>query len=578
MDPMSSDRTLENKSRKRKYKKSQLSALLLKILASRGLEEEKEIEKFLDPLLKEDLHDPLLLPNMMPALDKVNKAIKDKREIIVFGDYDTDGIISSFLITSFLKHLHVDVHTYIPNRFEEGYDISLDFVREKVVKNNYGLLICVDCGTNSHEVRDYFLNQDTGIDVIICDHHQPAHDQTDSDRYIIINPWLKNSQYPFKNLSGAAVTFKFINGILKKMDKELKKLFKKDYLKKLIDLVAITIISDVMPLIDENRVIVHKGLKILAQTENEGIRELLDSNKRANKEISVNDISFIISPRLNASGRLENAKTSLDLLFCRKVETKDIAKKIEILNTERQRIQAEIIHEILCENDFENILKEKKIFIGKSKNWAEGVIGIAASSISKKFNIPVILFHEQEDKLKGSGRSGKSFDLYEKLNQMKSLFIKFGGHKMACGISIKEENYITFKEKMEIEAASCFKEMKLDNRVSYDLEIGFDDISDDFLKEYELLEPFGEGNPEPIFLTQNIEIVEKQYLKEEKHLKLKLKNKDKIFDGIFFNISEDIKSLLEDTEPKENYQVLYCIRKNTYRQNQYIQLVLYDLF
>ncbi len=577
MDPMSSERIPEKKSRKRKYKRSQLSGLLLKILASRGLEEDKEIEKFLDPLL-DDLHDPLLLPNIIPAFDKVEKAVKEKRKIIVFGDYDTDGIISSFLITSFLKHLHADVNTYIPNRFDEGYDISLDFVKENVVKNNYGLLICVDCGTNSHEVRDYFLNHDTGIDVIVCDHHQPAHNQTESDRYIIINPWLKNSQYPFKNLSGAAVTFKFINGILKKMDSDLKKLFKKNYLTKFIDLVAITTISDVMPLIDENRFIVNKGLKILAQTENEGIKALLESNKGAGKEISVNDVSFIISPRLNASGRLENAKTSLDLLFCKKEETKEKARKIERLNAKRQRIQSDIIDEILSENDFERILKEKKIFISKSKNWNEGVIGIAASSISKKFNIPVILFHEQEDKLKGSGRSGKSFDLYETLNQMNSLFIKFGGHKMACGISIKEENYILFKEKMESEAASCLKEMKTDNRIAHDLEIGFDDISVDFLKEYELLEPFGEGNLEPIFLTQNVSISEKKYLKEEKHLKLRLKNNNEIFESIFFNIGEEVKSLLADKEPKDNYQVLYCIRKNTYRANQYIQLVLYDLF
>lgn len=401
MDDISSERTVESKSRQRIYRKSGLPTLLLRILALRGLEKDTDIEKFLDPSL-DDLHDPFLLPNISLAADKVCKALKTKKKILVFGDYDTDGIISSFLMSGFLGHLGADVKTYIPNRFDEGYDISIDFVKKEIIKKEYGMLICVDCGTNSHQVRDFFLNNETKTDVIICDHHKPSLDYIPTDRYIIINPWLKDSDYPFKDLSGAAVTFKFINAVLKSMRAEQKKIFRKDYLTKLMDLVAITIISDVMPLIDENRVIVSKGLKILKDTQNEGIREILKNNTDGKRALNVFDIAFILSPRLNASGRLENAKTSLDLLNCKTDQTKIIAQKIERLNKKRQKIQSEIIEEIVCENDFGAIAKDKKIFIERSSQWHEGVLGIVASNLSKKYNIPVILFKQEKDTLKGS--------------------------------------------------------------------------------------------------------------------------------------------------------------------------------
>ena len=314
------------------------SSVLLQLLANRKIKTEEEINSFLNPSIKV-LKSPALLPNIDIAVRRLKKAIKAKESVLIFGDYDTDGIISSALMFNFLKKAGLDPDIYIPDRFDEGYDISLDFIKNKVlesdndyvnesskkvhhIRSKYSLIICVDCGTNSNQVKDYILSGKSAIDIIVCDHHEPSgHEDFKSgsasaleNQYIIINPKLPDSKYPFKNLSGAGVTFKFIFAAFKGLDADMKSRFGKNYIGSLLDLVAISTIADLMPLVDENRAIVCIGLKMLNKTQNIGLKKLLEKFLNGKKDITTHDIGFIIAPRLNAAGRIKNAMDSVEIL------------------------------------------------------------------------------------------------------------------------------------------------------------------------------------------------------------------------------------------------------------------------
>jgi len=371
-------------------KNSFFSPFLLEILAGRDITDEEEIASFIKPSLK-NLLDPMKLPGINKGINRITKSIKENEHIIIFGDYDTDGIISAYLIFKFLKDLGMDVEVYIPDRFKEGYDLSADFLKKVSLEGNFSLVIAVDCGTNSTEARDFVRANNSCPGVIVCDHHNQSVDFDDlGGRYIVINPKLKNSRYKFKNLSGAAVTFKFINAVLKKLDISSKKNFRKDYLTRLLDLVSISTIADIMPLIGENRIIVKKGLDILQETKNPGLKKIIEVALGEKEYVDEHDIGFIIAPRLNAAGRMKNARTSLDLLIKNGDVLDGLANELNSFNVKRQKIQRDILDEILEKNDFNEIVSSKKIFIDKSENWNEGVLGIVASSIVKEFNIPAI--------------------------------------------------------------------------------------------------------------------------------------------------------------------------------------------
>ncbi|MCL4415870.1 MAG: DHH family phosphoesterase [Actinobacteria bacterium] len=313
------------------------SPVLLHLLANRNIKTEEEINSFLNPSIK-TLKSPALLPNIDKAVRRLKKAIKTKESVLIFGDYDTDGIVSSALMFNFLKKAGLDSDIYIPDRFDEGYDINMDFIRNRVFENGsdyidessnkkfnsrYPLIICVDCGTNSSEVKDFVLSdKGSGFDIIVCDHHEPnKHGDFKSEpaselknQYIIINPKLPDSKYPFRNLSGAGVTFKFIFAVLKGLDAGIKSKFDKNYIGSMLDLVAISTIADLMPLVDENRAIVCIGLKMLKKTVNYGLKKLIEKFLNDKKDITTYDIGFIIAPRLNAAGRIKNAMDSVEIL------------------------------------------------------------------------------------------------------------------------------------------------------------------------------------------------------------------------------------------------------------------------
>ena len=550
------------------------SPALINILAGRNIITEEEIISFLNPTLKQ-LHDFRMLPGISTGTGRMKKAIYEKEDILIFGDYDADGIISSSLIYNFLKKLDLNAEVYIPDRFNEGYDLRLDFYKKISASGKYSLMICVDCGTNSAEVQK-FIQDSPGPDVIVCDHHNQSVDfDLKQENYIIINPRLKGSVYPFEHLSGAGVTFKFIISILSELDEDYKKKFKKDYLTNLLDLVAISTIADIMPLVDENRVMVKKGLKMLNKTVNPGLKKMINAVIKDKKNISEYDIGFIIAPRLNAAGRIKNAESSFNLLSKEGDILDKIINDLNSFNEERQNIQKVILNEIIKNNDFNKIVREKKIFIDKSKNWNEGVLGIVASDIVKRFNIPAILFKEIEGKLKGSGRSTDKFDLYGNLVSLGDLFENFGGHRHACGISMNVLNFKTFYKKMLEIADKNIKDRDTQKKFSYDLELNFRDINKKILNEINLLEPFGAGNPEPSFTTGNCTIIDFYYLMEERHVKLKLKQSGRVFDAIMFKIDKRVK---EKVITGNKINILYKIEENIWGDFKTIQLVILDLF
>jgi single-stranded-DNA-specific exonuclease len=550
------------------------SHFLIKILAGRNISSEEEIISFLNPTLK-DLHDCMLLPGIEQGIKRVKEAIRKKENILIFGDYDADGIISSSIMYKFFKDLGLDAEVYIPDRFNEGYDLNLDFFKKIFTEDKYSLMICVDCGTNSLEVQK-FIGCNKGLDVIVCDHHIQSVDfDTKQENYIIINPRIKGSTYPFQHLSGAGVTFKFITGILRELEDTRKKEFGKDYLTTLLDLVAISTIADLMPLVDENRIIVRKGLELLKRTINPGLKKMISSAVKDKKCIDEYDIGFILAPRLNAAGRIKNARSSFDLLTGEGEVLDGLLNDLNSYNEERQNIQRKIFTEIIGSYDFDKIIKEKRIFIDKSKDWNEGVLGIVASDIVKKFNIPAILFKESEGKLKGSGRSTDKFDLYGNLVSCCGLFDNFGGHRTACGISMDTSSFEIFHKNMVEIAQKYISIGDIEKKFFYDLELDFTDINEKFLEEVYLLKPYGIGNPQPGFVTGDCEIASFYYLMEETHVRLKLKQAGMILDAIIFKIDKKNK---EKVKTGKKINILYKIEENIWDDLKTIQLVIHDLF
>ena len=562
------------KSDRKIFKKICCSPLLLELLAKRNIVAGQEIISFLNPSIN-DFHDVMKMPGIKEGIKRLKEAIEKKENILIYGDYDADGVISASIMYKFLKELELEAEVYIPDRFNEGYDLSIEFIKRISAEGRYSLIISVDCGTNSESVQK-FIKGNKAPDIIVCDHHnQSVELDTNRQDYIIINPKLKNSKYPFKDLSGAAVTFKFITGILRKLEDRYRNKFKKDYLTNLLDLVAISTIADIMPLINENRIIVKRGLAVLNKTINPGLKKMISTIIKDKEYIDEYDVGFIIAPRLNAAGRIKNARESFDLLVKEGDILTKIADELNFFNMERQKIQKNIFNEIIENNDFSKIVPEKKIFIDKSKNWSEGVLGVVASDIVKKYNIPVILFKESEGKLKGSGRSIDKFDLYGNLVLCSNLFDRFGGHRLACGINMDLSNYGTFYSNFMKIVDKSLKKDDIEKKNVFDIEIDFKDINKDILYEINLLRPFGYGNPKPCFVTRDCVLVDFFYLSEEKHIRLKLKQAGTTVDAIIFGVDEKIKKKMIKNN---KVNILYKIEENKWANLSTIQLIISDLF
>ena len=535
-----------------------ISTLLAKILVNRGIIDSKQIKVFLEPQ-RHDFHNPFDMLDMGMAVNRIIEAINNKEKTIIYGDYDVDGITSITVLKKFLNERGLDVDYYIPNRLEEGYGLNKEAI-EEIAKKGYKLMITVDCGISG--VEEVELANSLGIETIITDHHE----QLDvlPNAYAIINPKRRDNTYPFRGLAGVGVVFKVIQAISMKLN-----LDEKEYLKYL-DIVCIGTISDIVPLVDENRVIAKLGLMLVKCTKNVGLKELIQES--GYKTIDSGMVSFGIAPRINACGRMGKQEEALELFLTDNPEkAKTITKRLNEYNTQRQETEKQIFEQAISELEKEN-LEEKSSIVLAGENWHHGVIGIVASRITEKFFKPTILICIEDDIGKGSGRSVPGFDLHEALAQSLKYLEKYGGHEMAVGLSLKKENIQEFKNHFEEYAKS--KGVKdIVPIINVDSEITKKDINKATVEQIKLLEPFGEQNKQPLLIYKNLKIASIRALSEGKHLKLMLKDENEIINAIGFNLGE----LSEEYLIGDKVDVVGTLEINAYNGQEQIQINLKDI-
>ena len=538
-------------------KEYKLNSILSTILINKGITKKEDLEIFMNPTRK-NFHNPFSMPDMEIAVERILKAIHEKENILIYGDYDADGITSTTVLKEFLEERGVNVSTYIPNRLDEGYGLNKEAIK-KIYDDGKRLIITVDCGISAIEEID-FANS-LGIETIITDHHEPA--EILPNALAIVDAKRKDNNYPFNQLAGVGVVFKVIQAISIKLNLE-----EKEYLKYL-DIVCIGTISDIVPLIDENRVIAKLGLKLVAQTKNLGLRALIDTI--GFKEIDSNFISFGVAPRINACGRMGNEQVALNLFLSKNYnEAKILAKQLNEYNIERQTIEKKIFDEVI--EQIEKNQKEKRCIVVGSKGWHHGIIGIVASKVTEMYFKPSILICFENEEGKGSGRSIPGFDLYEALTECKSYLKKYGGHSMAVGVTIDKLNFENFKKSMEEYAEKC----KIDEIIPIvyiDSEIFLKDVNIENVKSLKVLEPYGEANKMPQFLFKNLKINSIRSLSDGKHLKLTLKDDNCMIDAIGFNMGNlSEKYLLDD-----KVDVVGNLDINSYNGMENIQIILKDI-
>ena len=501
--------------------KFEISELLSAVLVNRNIIEDEDVKLFLNPT-RNDFHDPYLMPDMKQAVDRIIKAIENNEKTIIYGDYDVDGITSITVLTRFLKERGLDVSSYIPNRLDEGYGLNKDAIKN-IADEGYKLIITVDCGISGTEEVDYAYS--LGMEVIVTDHHEPLEELPKA--LAVIDCKRKDSKYPFNSLAGVGVAFKLAQAIGIRLNLE-----EKEYLK-FLDIVCIGTISDIVPLIDENRVIAKLGLKLVEQTRSPGVKALL--NAAAYKEVNSNTVSFGIAPRINACGRMGHERDALDLFLTENiVEANRITEKLNEYNKKRQEIEKRMFEEAVQKIETENI-KEKNAIVLGGEDWHHGVIGIVASKITELYYKPSILICFEGDEGKGSGRSISGFDLHAALCSSSNYLEKYGGHEMAVGLSLKKEMFEEFKANFEKLAEEAHTE-EFVPVIKIDKEINLKDITIDNVKGLNLLEPFGESNKTPVFIYKNLRIDSIRALSEGKHLKLTLKDGNTIINAIGFNM------------------------------------------
>ena len=503
--------------------KFNISELLATVLVNREIVEDEEVKIFLNPT-RSNFHDPYLMPDMKPAVDRIIEAINKKEKTIIYGDYDVDGITSITVLSKFLKERGLDVGAYIPNRLNEGYGLNKTAIKQ-IADEGYKLIITVDYGISGTEEVDYAYS--LGMEVIVTDHHEPL--EVLPKAIAVIDCKRKDNKYPFNSLAGVGVAFKLTQAIGIKLGLE-----EKEYLK-FLDIVCIGTISDIVPLVDENRVIAKLGLKLVEDTRSPGVKALLIA--AGYKEVNSNTVSFGIAPRINACGRMGHERDALDLFLTENInQANKITQNLNEYNRKRQDIEKRIFDEAISKIEQEHLDKNNSIVIG-SENWHHGVIGIVASKITELYFKPSILVCFEEEDGKGSGRSIPGFDLHAALCSASEYLEKYGGHEMAVGLSLKKDKFEDFRNEFEKIAKEAHTE-EVVSVIKIDKEINLKDITLESVKSLKLLEPFGEANKTPIFIYRNFRIDSIRALSEGKHLKLTLKDENTIINAIGFNMGK----------------------------------------
>jgi single-stranded-DNA-specific exonuclease len=532
------------------------------LLVQRGINSYDKARQFFRPEL-EHLHDPFLMKDMGEAVTRIGQALRKGENILVYGDYDVDGTTSVAMVYSFLKTLHEAVTYYIPDRYKEGYGISMmsiDFAAD----NDISLVIALDCGIKATDKIAYA--NDRGIDFIICDHHRPGSEIPAA--IAVLDPKREDCAYPFKELSGCGVGFKLIQAYAQKNNIPF------DEIAAYMDFVAVSIAADIVPIVDENRVLAHFGLKLLNSSPRKGFKAIIEL-ANLKKEITINDIVFGFAPRINAAGRMESGNRAVELLIS---DSTSGAEKsgigIDNVNTERRTVDIAITAEAMSMMEEEDHLKKKSTVLFNPE-WHKGVVGIVASRLIEKYYRPTIVLTESNGLATGSARSVKSFDVYNAIEACSDLLEQFGGHMYAAGLTLKLENLEAFKERFERVVSSTISEESLQPEIEIDAELSLDDIDPKFFRIINQFAPFGPGNMSPVFLSQKL--YDKGYARVvgTKHLKLVVcqQGTNKSFDSIAFGHADHLPSITN----RKAFNACFAIEENVWNGSTSLQLNVKDL-
>ena len=548
---------IEEKDINKICEENNLSKLVSSILISRQITSKEDIRKFLNPT-REDFHNPFLMPDMEKAVERILKAIETQEKTIIYGDYDVDGITSITVLKKFLEERGLQVGQYIPNRLNEGYGLNKEAVK-KIAEQGYKLIITVDCGISCIEEIKYAM--ELGLEVIVTDHHEPGEELPDC--LAVVDAKRKDNEYPFNQLAGVGVVFKLIQALSIKLN-----LDSKEYLKYL-DIVCVGTISDIVPLVDENRVITKLGLKLVPISKNVGLRTLLASTGYT--EVNSTTISFGIAPRINACGRMGEEVQALNLFLTNDLqEAKKIAEKLNQYNIERQETEKQIFKQAI--EQIEKSEKQKPCIVLGQEGWHHGIIGIVASKVTDIYFKPSILICFEGEEGKGSGRSIPGFNLHDAVMNCNTYVEKFGGHSMAIGINVKRENFEKFKKEFETYAQNSHIS-DIIPIVNVDREVDIRRINIQDIKDLKLLEPFGEANKMPLFLIRNLKVLAIRTLSNGKHLKLKLGIDNYIIDAIGFNMGDIAEKYLIG----DKVDVVGSLEINDFGGNENMQINLKDI-
>ncbi len=538
------------------------------LLVQRGISTVEEAEKFFHPSLK-DMHDPFLMPDMDKAVNRLNQAMGSKEKILVYGDYDVDGTTAVALVYKYLQNFYSNIDYYIPTRYDEGYGISLRSIDE-AAENGVKLVIILDCGIKAIEEIKYA--KEKGIDFIICDHHVP--DDELPPAVAILNPKLEGSPYPCPHLSGCGVGYKFMQAFAESND------IANCELESLLDLVAVSIAADIVPMVDENRIMTYHGLRRLNTNPNMGLRAIIKICQLANKEITISDVIFKIGPRINASGRMQSGREAVELLVARDIaDAYEKAKNIDQYNKDRKELDKRITeeaNEILEARGEMN--SDKKSIVIYNKYWHKGIIGIVASRLTELYYKPSIVLTLANGLATGSSRSVQGFDIYKAVEASRDLLENFGGHTYAVGLSLKEENIPEFTRRFEEYVAANIQPYQMTPQIDIDAYLTFADITPEFLSLLRRFNPFGPGNNKPVFCTRSVidfgtsKLVGRQL----EHIKLELvdNTSGKVINGIAFNMAEHF----EHIHSRQPFDICYTIEENKHQSaTSAIQLLVKEI-
>jgi single-stranded-DNA-specific exonuclease len=532
------------------------------ILIQRGIEDFETAKTFFRPSLNE-LHDPFLMKDMDKAVARIHRAILAEEKILIYGDYDVDGTTSVSLVYNYMRQFYSLCEVYIPDRYAEGYGVSLAGI-EWAEQNHYSLIIALDCGIKSMELVNLANTKD--IDFIICDHHLPGDDLPDA--LAVLDPKRADCFYPYKELSGCGIGFKLMQAYAKTYLKE-------EDLYAYLDLVAVSIASDIVPITGENRILTYFGLKKLNENPSPGLKALKDIAATRN-DLDVSGIVFTLGPRINAAGRVAHARAAVDLLVSKtEDEANDLAEKVNLKNEIRKQFDSDITEEAIAMIEGNVNLRDRKSTVLFKDSWHKGVIGIVAARCVEKYYRPTVILTQSNNKITGSARSVSGFDLYNAISSCSDLLEKFGGHKYAAGLTLDIHNLESFQRKFEEVVSSTITEEMLTPVIDIDSEVHFDAINTKFLNVLKQMGPFGPENPNPVFMASNVYVFNSLASFKDKHLRFLIaqEGSEHVFQAVAFDLSEHYNKLSR----RDPFQMVFTVEENTFNGTTTLQLRIKDI-